>query len=659
MSKFNQAIAAAEANNKSKTLALAISLVLLTVVIAIYLLAFRHVELVIEPGKNIVSHETLVTSGMAFSKGDDVYALTYPVTIEISANGYETTQISLAADDFEQNHVIQLKPKPAQLDFRILPSVSADWYLDGGKVGSLAQLAKQVPAGQHELLVQAIGYEPFRHSFEAAPGEEISEKFELIPIEGELLISSDAGGELTINDVVQQLDEVIKIAGGKHNIQLHKGGYQTITETIILTEKGQQIRRNYRLKPLPVSVELDLSPRGGVLIVNGANTEIPGSSISVPYENDIRIEYRKPGYASKRSDYQVAAGESVFFKGHLKPIYGTVKISGTEGAQVSVNGRQVGVIPTELRLLAVPTSVFVDKKGFRSQTQTVKPTSARLKTINFDLTPENRARLAEAKTRYATSTGLNMVLVQPKGKTFQAGGYRHEQGQRANEFIRTIKLTKPFYVATTELREKDFSFGKSRSTKPVTNKPWDKIAVYCNALSRKEGLEPFYKISGNKVNGFDHNANGYRLISEAEWEYMARVYKKRGISTFVWGDDQTVPENIGNLADQNSKDSLNLYIPGYNDRDKGLAGAAQYEAGPKGFYDFVGNASEWVHDVYSLAPPNAKSVQVDPLGNQQGSTHTIKGSSYKSASLTELRSAFRDGSNAPRDDLGFRLARYL
>ena len=78
-----------------------------------------------------------------------------------------------------------------------------------------------------------------------------------------------------------------------------------------------------------------------------------------------------------------------------------------------------------------------------------------------------------------------------------------------------------------------------------------------------------------------------------------------------------------------------------------------------GLFDQIGNASEWVHDIYDLTPADQRVVYVDPLGLSKGNNHVIKGSSYLSASKTEVRAAFRDGSASPRPELGFRLARYL
>ena len=78
-----------------------------------------------------------------------------------------------------------------------------------------------------------------------------------------------------------------------------------------------------------------------------------------------------------------------------------------------------------------------------------------------------------------------------------------------------------------------------------------------------------------------------------------------------------------------------------------------------GLHDLTGNVSEWTNDFYTLLPPGPADVFVDPLGPDTGSTHVVKGASWRAGTRTWLRAAYRDGQSGGRDDLGFRVGRYL
>ena len=81
------------------------------------------------------------------------------------------------------------------------------------------------------------------------------------------------------------------------------------------------------------------------------------------------------------------------------------------------------------------------------------------------------------------------------------GAKRSEIGQRANETIRKVKLTKPFYLSVHEVTNLQYSLFKQRHLKPgiegnhpVVNISWNEAAIYCNWLSSNEGFSNFYEI---------------------------------------------------------------------------------------------------------------------------------------------------------------------
>jgi formylglycine-generating enzyme required for sulfatase activity len=152
--------------------------------------------------------------------------------------------------------------------------------------------------------------------------------------------------------------------------------------------------------------------------------------------------------------------------------------------------------------------------------------------------------------------------------------------------------------------------------------------------------------------------NGYRLPTDAEWEWVARYAGNGAFRRYPWGDALPVAAGSGNYADYTARVVLQDIVPNYEDGYAVSAPVAKFPANVLGLYDTGGNAAEWAHDYYSVSA-DATAVAVDPMGPTQGSTHVIRGSSWKQSSVTDLRLSARDFGDAPRNDVGFRVARYV
>ena len=167
---------------------------------------------------------------------------------------------------------------------------------------------------------------------------------------------------------------------------------------------------------------------------------------------------------------------------------------------------------------------------------------------------------------------------------------------------------------------------------PVVNISWNDAALYCNWLSKQEGLEPFYKVQGEEVIGFNLKSEGYRMPTESEWSWTARKKAKQEDLKFPWGYRMPVKEGSGNFADTSVKKSI-MFIPNYTFPE--LAPVGSFEPNQNGIYDLGGNVSEFVNDYYSIMIESNK-IYKDLTGPKRGMENVIKGSSWSSASITEL-----------------------
>jgi formylglycine-generating enzyme required for sulfatase activity len=176
---------------------------------------------------------------------------------------------------------------------------------------------------------------------------------------------------------------------------------------------------------------------------------------------------------------------------------------------------------------------------------------------------------------------------------------------------------------------------------PVEQVTWPQAARFCNARSRSEGLEPCY----NEDTGVcDFKANGYRLPTEAEWEYACRALTDSDYSS---GSEA---RTLGDFAWFAVNSARKTHPVG------------QKKPNPRGLLDMHGNVAEWCQDVYDPAFYQA-SPQKNPCGPAEGNLYVLRGGSWKSPA-DALRSTYRLGENPgfsdaclARDAIGFRCVR--
>jgi formylglycine-generating enzyme required for sulfatase activity len=176
---------------------------------------------------------------------------------------------------------------------------------------------------------------------------------------------------------------------------------------------------------------------------------------------------------------------------------------------------------------------------------------------------------------------------------------------------------------------------------PVEQVTWPLAARYCNARSRLDGLKPCY----NEDDGTcDFTADGYRLPTEAEWEYACRA----GTSgPYSFGDE---PRRLGDFA---------WFV---DNSDKRTHPVGQKRPNPWGLYDMHGNVAEWCQDIYDKGYYRS-SPEKDPPGPADGKDYVLRGGSWRSAA-DALRSSSRIGEEPgfsdaclARDAIGFRCVR--
>ena len=337
-------------------------------------------------------------------------------------------------------------------------------------------------------------------------------------------------------------------------------------------------------------------------------------------------------------------------------------------ANLFVNGKQWGPVPPKLQLHAVAHRLEFKKSGYRPQTVQITPRPGFPQELKIALKKEGGS-LSAPTAMITAKNGYELKLIRPG--SYSMGASRREQGRRSNETLRKIKLLRPFYMGTKEVTNKEFKAflaghnsgtfkqkSLNRDDQPVVQITWEQAALFCNWLSARDSLPPAYETKDEQIVVIKPMTIGYRLPTEAEWEYCARYAGKQTARKYPWGNTFPPKDLSGNFADASAKGLLNTYLKAYNDGYPVSAAPAKFRANDLGLYDLGGNVAEWCHDYYSIYPYKANKVYIDPTGPDSGKHRVIKGSGWKDAAISALRLAYRDYNDSKRNDLGFRICRY-
>ncbi|MEM9055856.1 MAG: PEGA domain-containing protein [Pseudomonadota bacterium] len=625
---------------------------------------FTHgVGVRIAPEDAAAAASVSIVDGSGFALGHKLYSIgAGDRRVRVSAPGFLPAEVDVRAASAERYVTVTLRERPATLVVESTPaSGDSRWFVDGVLHSQGERLTIELSSGLHTVELDNPFFEPVSEQVSLRRGEAHSLTLAPAQIQGTLRVASTpAGASVTVNgEAVGATALALPLTGGVYAVEVTLPGFADVNDEVRLTRDRSTVERSYVLQSNPGFLTFDLSPPDGELLIDGRTVSRGRTRVSVGANVEHVVLFRSPGYTTAKRSVVVRPGQTEHLELALNDDIGSVSVESEPSATVLVNGVAAGTTPLTLNLPAEAQRIELRREGYVTETRSVTPSENSPQLVSVVLETEKAARMSASPARYTNAAGMTMVRFRPG--SFEMGAPRSEKGQRANETPRTVSLTKPFYVSQTEVTAQQFALqpgsgGQGRL--PKVNVSWSEAAAYCNRLSDREGLTRVYSFSGKRYAGADTRADGYRLLSEAEWEWLARRAGRRAQTRFTWGDEYTVPEGAGNLADESAKGKVEFYIARYTDGFDGLAPVGSFGPDAAGLSDLSGNVAEWVHDHYTVRlSPDATTT--DPFGPARGEGHVIKGSSWRSGSVSELRAAYRDSGVAGRDDLGFRVARYV
>jgi formylglycine-generating enzyme required for sulfatase activity len=569
-----------------------------------------------------------------------------------------------------QSFSITLDKLPGKL--RIDAPANTQVSIDGQPRG-IAPGEFELPPGRHSVVLDAQRYQRFTADVDIEGGGKVQTFApQLVPAFAAVTVTSEPeGAQVFVAGEARGVTPLTtEIMAGNHPLELRREGFKPWSTDV-------QVKANEPLTLGPIKLGLPdarlavrSEPAGAAVSVAGVYRGVTPLDIELRPDLAHAVVVSKPGYENVAREIRLGPGERRALSVPLSGVYGEITVRAQPAdAQVFVDGKSMGAANQTLRLVAATHEIEIRKAGFVDFKTSVTPRPGIAQVVEARLLTAEQTRLAKTPATIRTRLGQELKLM-PLGR-FTMGSPRREPGRRANEAQRDIEFRRAFYMGVREVTNGEFRKFKSEhksgyigqnsldlDNQPVVNITWEEAAAFCNWLSEQDGLQPAYKKDGDTLVPVTPMTNGYRLPTDAEWEWVARYAGPGKIQRYPWGDALPVAKASGNYADRTARAVLQDVIPDYDDGYVAAAPVGKFPPNPLGLYDIGGNVAEWAHDYYAVSV-DASRTAVDPLGPDQGKPHVVRGSSWRQSNVTDLRLSARDFSDTQRNDIGFRMARYV
>lgn len=635
----------------------------------------RQLHLDIQPAPDRID----IRGGLVTPRFEGYYLLR-PGTYHVTAvkEGYVplATDITVADED-RQTLNLEMTKRPGRLDLAThvadrpetaIPA--ARLLIDGRAVGQTPLQDLEVAAGDHPLRIEADLYRPLETTITVdGMGRRQVMAFGLVPDYADVTVdSTPPQAEIRVDDRPRgTTPATLPMAAGPRRLELRLVGYKPWIQTVAVVAGPPVTLDTAVLAPLDGRLAITSRPAGANVMVDNRFRGQTPLAVELPPDRPLVVQLSKSGYAPARREVTLTSGEQTAMEVTLAARMGVVHLRGaSKDAVLYVDGRARGPVPEKLTLLAVPHRIEIRQKGHSPFTRRITPRPGFPIELQVGL---KRTNATEVPGVVRAPNGYRLKRIAP-GR-FEMGASRREQGRRANETLRVIRLTRPIYMGLREVTNAEFrAFAPAHDSgtfkgvdlnqddRPVVQVTWEQAAGFCNWLSRKENLPPVYAEINGRLRSTNPVRKGYRLPTEAEWEFCARYGPTAKAWKYPWGESYPPPAKTVNIADASASSILTLVLDKYDDAHPAAAPVGSFPANPEGLFDLAGNVAEWCHDYYSIYPFRPGTVDTDPTGPGEGQHHVIKGSSWKHASIRNLRAAYRDYQDEPRADLGFRVCRY-
>ncbi len=557
-------------------------------------------------------------------------------------------QLSALDTDNKQNDKISVT-------FFVSP---ADAVIKVNGIDFLSGEAQLIPIGNNNVHIEKSGYKTIDKVIEVSGTQSRFYYFleEIKPVQV-MLRSDPAGADIYINQVkVGITNKQVQFYPSNNKIKLVKAGYQELTDSLNISETSPN-QYLWKLIKNTAQVDLLVFPPNAKVYLN--KEEVKDFKVLNLVPGTYSLEVKASHYYDKSETIFVKLGEDLKLNIALKPKVGTIQISCSPNIatiDLKQGNKTLKTFSNAVYLndlLEGEYQVVLRAEGYISQTQTIQVSENTPCIAVIDLVKGIDTKEVKTNTNPVSYVSVTNGIL-PEMVFVQGGSYKNNKTEItvSSFYLGKYEVTQAEYEEIMGVNPSKF---QESPDNPVERVSWFDAIVYCNRRSIKENLVPCYSYlnsgtnqetwpAGWNLNDNNHNkiiclwtADGYRLPTEAEWEFAAREgTKSRGFS-------YSGNEAVDQVAWYNKNSGNKTHSVG-SKKPNGL-----------NIFDLSGNVWEWCWDIYGVIP---NGLQTNPNGASKGIYRTIKGGGYSGddsfANVTD-----RDGCYAATKygSLGFRVAR--